>query len=120
MTLGDAAFLLAWVELVKCGLKLNGRRIHFRVSSTNRVFINYYNFPESINTCGAELENNRIMLMVEVKGENLKVSTSVCNLQRECSLRGKTTTPHKMADYIANHFNNIAITVEPKFTHTKV
>jgi hypothetical protein len=111
--------LTDWVELVKSKLELNGRRIHFSVVSSNQVFINYYNFPESIKTEGAELQNNRIMLTVKPVGENFKVSVSVHNLQCD-KLRGRTTAPDRLADYVATYFNNIAITVEPKFTHTKV
>jgi hypothetical protein len=112
--------LTDWVELVKSKLELNGRRIHFNVAPSNQVFINYFNFPESIKTEGAELENNRIMLTVKPVGEKLKVSVSVHSLHRACMLRGKTAAPEKVADYVASFFNNIAITVEPKFTHTKV
>lgn len=105
-------------------LSLGDRRINIQAhSDTGQVFINLINLPESICQAGegggAEMQNNREMLVVQKVGDKLKVSQSIRLYQSPFKLRGKTGSPEKIAEYIATHLNRIAAEVKPNYTHSK-
>lgn len=109
--------------LLRSYLTIGDRAIRFRAAGPTLLFINYYNLPESVAALkaggGAEAENNRLMLMVEQKGDKLKVELSVPFAGGGRPLRAKTGTPDQIARYVAAYINAIHAEVPPNFTHTR-
>lgn len=82
-------------------LSILNRPVYLNVMS-NGVWINYYNVPPSV-TGGADRENNRMALMLEVqKDGKVKVLQRVNGyafLGKEYKLRAKTTTAEAAVKY---------------------
>lgn len=120
--MNDPTQINEWIGNVKKLLKLDGRVIRFTENlEHNRVWINFYNLLDvgSSKYSGADLENNRVMLKVlfpghhghydgVVKEGKVRVNLSVSALPfKNYKLRGKTASPEKIAEYIAEYFNRI-------------
>ena len=92
------------------------------------IYVNFINLPEERHRQkwggGAESENNRMMFSIHGFGEDetvsvdkVKIEHPVCGITSRPSLRGKTASPEKIAEYLAGYINKVAETVPPNFTH---
>jgi hypothetical protein len=87
--------------------------------------IRFVNLPVSVverrEGGGAEAENNRATYMARpAKDGKVQVEEIGTVFYKHASLRKKTATPEKAAKHLADHLNDIAENVPPRFTHTKV
>ena len=116
----------SWIdETLKPLLSLGDRRINIHTYPDSRqIFINLINLPESVCQAnrggGAEMGNNREMLIVLQVGEKLSVRQSIRCYNSPFKLRGKTASPEKIAEYVAAHLNKIVAEVKPNYTHSNL
>jgi hypothetical protein len=95
---------------------------------SSSIFVNFINLPEERHRQrrggGAESENNRMMFTIHGFGEEetmsvdkVKIEHSVNGITSRPSLRGKTASPEKIAEYLARYINDVAAQYPPHFTH---
>lgn len=107
-----------------------GRILRFRqtsIGSSNTIFINFYNVPETIIN-GADRENNRVMISVsgfddkdlDKKVTRVSVSLRISFLPREQGFRARTTNPASAAQFIRNFLDKVARENEPKIMFLSV
>ena len=138
MIMGSALSFIAELDRCLSSLVQNERTCHARFETPYRgsdqatVFVHYYNLPEARHEerrgGGAESENNRLMFSVSGFGatedaevSKVKITHTVFSLAGSSSLahslRGKTATPEKIAQYLADYINQIAEKIPPNYTH---
>ena len=138
MIMGSALSFIAELDRCLSPLVPSERTCHARVEIPYRgtdhatVFVHYYNLPEARHAerrgGGAESENNRMMFSVSGFGatedaevSKVKITHVVFSLAGSSSpthsLRGKTASPEKIAQYLADYLNQIAEKIPPNYTH---
>lgn len=99
------------------------RTRQYRQSRYNSIFINFFNLPtghDGYGGGGAEVENNRMMFLIEVaKDGKLKIQETVSALPRTHRLRTKTASPEKLVAYLGDFLRKVIAEVPPNFTHSK-
>jgi len=132
-----------FVEALQSKINAEGRvvRIDGKVRGTGQIYVNFYNIPageaKANRGGGAEAENNRQMFVIggfDRKDDNalaakVKVELSVNSLsvsgmsyaeaKAKTTLRAKTGSPAKIAEYLAAHINRMVKEIEPRLTHAK-
>ncbi len=107
----------AFVEKLASKLRIPDRQIFFKPSQTkhggafDKVYVQFYNVPLTIEPRSAEAENNRLMLTAEQVGAGRwKVELVVRgpSFGIDYKLRTKTTTEDGAAAYIADFLNRAA------------
>lgn len=125
LIMSNDTILGRFLEVLCKGLKFNERHVKVNrgrlLPSDDMWFVELVNLPAATmdSYCGAERENNRLLLCVERKGERVRVSALV-NMVTEYGdrLRGKTCTPEKAAEYVSAYLNRVIEKYPPRFTHT--
>lgn len=84
-------------------------------------FVNFYNLPTDLVSCGAEKENNRMMFRLRrLPSGKFQLEHSVNASARQYQLRGKTASLEKIVQYLALFLQKVVAEVPPKYTHTKM
>ena len=125
-SMSNETMLGRFLEVFCKGLRFNERHVKVNrgklLPSDDMWFVELINLPaDKIQSyCGAERENNRLLLCVERKGERVKVSALV-NMVTEYGdmLRGKTCSVEKAAEYVSTYLNRVIEKYPPRFTHTR-
>ena len=108
-------------ELVNICPELATRQMYVWTGNDVReaYFVNYFNLPVEVQSCGAERENNRLMFAVrKLANGKFKLEHNVNALAREYQLRAKTAPLEKLIPYLVQFLQKVMAEVPPKYTHS--
>lgn len=108
-------------KLLEIAPGLKERKLYVNVVREDYFFINFYNLPETLPSCGAEKENNRQMFsFTTVKESKYKLTHTVNALPDTYQLRAKTADLDTLLRYLGAHLTKVIAEVSPNLTHSKV